>query len=162
MPTRTEHRYTTIPRVLCFLRRGERWLLIRRAPDRRLWPNLYNGLGGHVEESEGILAAARREVWEEAGIEALGLSLCGIIHADEGGRGVVVFVFTGSAGPGELCPSPEGTPGWFTTAEALQLDLLPDVRLILPRLLSRQPCDPPFFAQTTLDATGKPLLAFES
>ncbi len=154
-------RYRVVPRTLTFLRRGEQWLLIRRAADRALWPGLYNGIGGHVEEGEGILASARREVLEEAGIRVEDLRLVGVIHASEGPRGVAVFVFTGTAPTAEVVPSTEGTLVWATLVEALGLDLMPDLRQILPRLLGMRPEDPPFLARSTLDAAGRPVIAFE-
>lgn len=160
MPTR--QRYQTIPRTLCFLRDGPRWLLIRRAPDRVLWPNLYNGIGGHIEEGEGILEATRRELDEEAGVQAATLRLAGVIHADEGERGVMVFVFTGTPRSPEVRPSPEGVPVWVTPEEALRLELMPDLREMLPRLLAARPEDPPFIAHTHLNAAGLPMLTFES
>jgi len=158
----SQHRYSAIPRVLCFVRHKGRWLLIHRAADRRLWPNLYNGVGGHVEEGEGILAAARRELWEEAGLTADGLRLRGVIHEMEGDHGVVVFVFTGTCRRARLRESAEGTPGWFTDEEALGLPLVADVGLILGRLLAMRPGDPPFIARSQTDAAGSPMLTFEA
>jgi 8-oxo-dGTP diphosphatase len=154
-------RYQAVPRTLSFLRHGERWLLIRRAPHKRLWPNLYNGLGGHVEAGEGILESARREVREEAGVEAEDLRLVGIMHADEDGLGVIVFIFAGVTATATVRGSDEGTPVWATAEEVLRLDVLPDVRLILPRILQMQPCDPPFFARSVLDKGGMPVMTFE-
>jgi len=156
-----QQRYRVVPRTLTFLRRGEQWLLIRRAADRRLWPGLYNGIGGHVEEGEGILASARREVLEEAGVAVDDLRLVGVIHASEGQRGVAVFVFTGVAPTADVIPSAEGSLAWVTLSEALGLDLMPDLRHILPRLQALRPDDPPFLARSTLDATGMPAIVFE-
>ncbi|MDI7274982.1 MAG: NUDIX domain-containing protein [Anaerolineae bacterium] len=155
------HRYRVVPRTLTLLRHGERWLLIRRAADRELWPGLYNGIGGHVEEGEGVLASAQRELLEEAGLTAGDLRLVGVIHASEGSRGVVVFVFTGVATSEEVVAGAEGAPLWVTLSEALDLDLMPDLRLILPRLLAMRPDDPPFLARSTLDAAGRPSIVFE-
>ena len=63
-------RYMLIPRTLIFLRRGESVLLIRGAPNKPLWANKYNGVGGHIERGEDALSAARRELREETGLTA--------------------------------------------------------------------------------------------
>ena len=51
----TSKRYHFIPRVLILLTMGDKILLLKGAPDKRIWPNLYNGLGGHVERGETVL-----------------------------------------------------------------------------------------------------------
>jgi len=158
----SQQRYSAIPRVLCFLRHEGRWLLIRRAADRRLWPNLYNGIGGHVEEGEGILAAAHRELAEEAGVTAQDLCLRGVIHETEGDHGVIVFVFTGTCRSPQLAESPEGTPAWFADEQIPSLPLVADVGLLLGRLLTMRPGDPPFIARSHTDAAGRPMLTFEA
>ena len=61
----TKDRYTVVPRVAIFLRRGDAVLLLKGAPTKRLWANKYNGLGGHVERGEDAMSAARRELLEE-------------------------------------------------------------------------------------------------
>lgn len=157
----SQPRYTVIPRTLCLLRRGDRWLLFRRGPDRRLWPNLHSGIGGHVEEGEGILAAARRELREEAGVQAASLRLVGVIHEMEASQGVAVFVFAGQAASADVRPCAEGTPVWATLEEALCLPLVADLPLILRRVLAMGPHDPPFLARSRLDAAGNPILVFE-
>ena len=58
----THDRYTLIPRTLIFLTRGERVLLLKGAPHKRLWANRYNGVGGHIERGEDVLTSARREL----------------------------------------------------------------------------------------------------
>jgi predicted NUDIX family phosphoesterase len=45
-------RYQIIPRVLIFIFDGDRVLLIKGAPNKRLWANQYNGIGGHIERGE--------------------------------------------------------------------------------------------------------------
>ncbi|MDQ7911077.1 NUDIX domain-containing protein [Phytohabitans sp. ZYX-F-186] len=39
----------------------------RRSPDRRLFPNTWDIVGGHLEPGEGVEDALRREVEEETG-----------------------------------------------------------------------------------------------
>ena len=43
-----KERYQVVPRVLVFLRNGADALLLKGAPDKRIWANLYNGIGGHA------------------------------------------------------------------------------------------------------------------
>ena len=67
--TRAPGRHLVVPRVLIFLTRTtgagvQEVLLLKGAPTKRLWANKYNGLGGHVEATEDVYAAARREVHE--------------------------------------------------------------------------------------------------
>ncbi len=40
----------------------------------------YNGLGGHMEADEDVVACMKREIMEEAGIECLHLSLRGTVN----------------------------------------------------------------------------------
>ncbi len=50
--------YTVYPRTLVFLIRGDEVLLIRRHAGARLFPGLFNGVGGHMERGEDVLSAA--------------------------------------------------------------------------------------------------------
>ena len=129
--------YTVIPRTLVFLTNGDAVLLLRGAPTKRLWANRYNGLGGHVEPGETILAAALREVWEEAGIAAGEIddfALRALINVEGEPQGVLLCVFVGSTRTREVAGSAEGSPEWVPIARLGEIDLVDDDRL-LPRLL---------------------------
>jgi 8-oxo-dGTP diphosphatase len=101
----TLNRYMLIPRVLIFVTRGTRVLLLKGAPTKRLWADKYNGVGGHVEQGEDVLSAARRELLEETGL-AVDLRLCGTLVVDTGKNpGIGMYIFTGECLVGEPKPS---------------------------------------------------------
>ena len=149
-------RYAVYPRTLTFLLDGDDVLLIQRAPGARLFPGLYNGVGGHVERGEDVLSSARREVREETGLEAPDLALRCLLHVDEGtGRpGVLVFVFVGRPGRRDVTASGEGALHWVPLARLHELDLLPDLPPLLARILSLPPGAAPLFARSTIPPTG--------
>lgn len=145
--TRAAGRHLVVPRVLIFLTRtadtGEQEvLLLKGAPDKRLWADKYNGLGGHVEANEDVHTAARREVKEEAGLDVAALMLRGVVTIDTGfdehGRrpGVLMFVFAGEAPAPPVWSTREGTPEWVPVAALHEFPLVDDLYALLPRALS--------------------------
>ncbi len=155
-------RYTVIPRTLIFLTRGDRVLLLKGAPTKRLWANRYNGLGGHVEQGEDVLSAARRELREEAGLDEVSLRLVGTVSIDPGQPpGVLLFVFRGEAPSGwEPISSPEGQPEWVPVAALARYPLVEDLQVLLPKVLAQRPEDPPFAAVYTFDGQGRLQIRF--
>ncbi|MFN2285652.1 MAG: NUDIX hydrolase [Anaerolineae bacterium] len=133
-------RYTVIPRVLVFLTRDDEVLLLRGAPDKKLWAGKYNGLGGHIEPGETPYQAAVREVGEEAGLIVEALTLRAVVHVMLApAPGVLFFVFTGAAPSDELRPSVEGEPVWVARSEINTLPLVEDLLELLPRVLGPGP-----------------------
>jgi 8-oxo-dGTP diphosphatase len=142
-------RYKLIPRVLIFITRGREVLLIKGAPTKKLWANLYNGIGGHVEQGEDILTAAYRELNEEAGIHNINLTLCALINIDTGERaGIGMYVFRGTIAEGEeveLKPSHEGSLEWIHQFDMVSTPLVEDLPILIPKILAHKECEPPFF-----------------
>ena len=157
----TRDRYMLIPRTLIFVTRGESVLLLKGAPNKRLWANRYNGVGGHVERGESILAAARRELLEETGLRA-DLRLRGtlLVDADEN-TGIGLYIFHGENPKGELRASREGALEWIPFNRLNSYPLVEDVALILERLLSMRREDPPFSARSFYDEADVLQVRFE-
>jgi 8-oxo-dGTP diphosphatase len=157
MQQKQQPRYTLYARILAFVLNDDSLLLIRRSPHATLFPNRYNGIGGHVERGEDVLSAARREVREETGLDVPNLNLRGILHVDEGADrpGVLVFVFVGRTQQREVVESHEGTLHWVSMHRLHELDLLPDLPRLLTRALEPSPDDAmPFFARSTISPGG--------
>jgi 8-oxo-dGTP diphosphatase len=140
-------RYQIIPRTLIFVTRGEQVLLLKGAAHKRLWANLYNGIGGHIERGEDPLSAARRELSEEACLEVSSLALVGMVIADASeSTGIGIFVYKGKYEGGEPVSSEEGQLEWVDVHELDRYPLVEDLRVILPRLLGMLSGDAPFSA----------------
>jgi 8-oxo-dGTP diphosphatase len=140
-------RFRAIPRVLVFLRNSQEILLLKGATDKRIWPNLYNGVGGHVEAYEDVLSAARREVREETGLTVADLELKAVVNIDAGesGLGIVMFVFVGWSQERETISSPEGELQWIPMERVGSYPLVEDLVWLLPRILTLPRNGPPMF-----------------
>ena len=157
------HRYQVVPRTLCFVTHGEDVLLLRGAAGKRIWPNRYNGVGGHVEPGEDVQTAALREIREETGLQVHGLRLRGVINIpvdEETNTGIVVFVFTATASTRDVRPSEEGTLEWVARDRLVGLDLVEDLPDLLPRVLEAGANESPFFAHYTYDEQDRLVVTF--
>lgn len=108
-------KFLPTPRVLLFLQREGKYLFIEGAP-RKWWAGKLNGIGGSVEAGETILEAARRETLEETGLEAQNLHLAAIVTVISEPP-VLLFVYRGNLGAGELQNTDEGTFHWLSPEE---------------------------------------------
>lgn len=130
-------RYQAVPRVLIFLRNGSDVLLLKGAPDKRIWANLYNGVGGHIEVDEDVLSAARREVREETGVYVDVLNLKAIVNIDAGDDklGILMFAFVGRINSKLVFASQEGELHWIPINDLAEYELVEDLRWLLPRII---------------------------
>jgi 8-oxo-dGTP diphosphatase len=154
-------RYQVIPRVLVFATRGEDVLLIKGSPTKRVWPDQYNGVGGHVEAGEDLLSAARREFMEETGVALVSPKLSALVMIDtQKPIGINMAVFRGLPGPGDLIHSDEGTLHWVNRENISSLDLVEDLPILLPRVLALPENESPLFAIYKYEPNGNLVVQF--
>lgn len=148
----TDGRWLTIPRTLCFVLNGDDVLLMKRGAHRRVFPNRYNGVGGHIERDEDPLTSARREIREETGLSVTDLHLRAVYNIDAGETtGIILFVFTARSQTRQLQPNDEGTLHWIPRGAVMSLDLVEDLPHLLPRILTGGDGAPPLFIHVSYD-----------
>lgn len=153
-------RYMLIPRTAIFVRRGDSYLLLKGAPTKRLWAGKFNCLGGHVDQGEDILSAARRELLEETGLEA-DLWLCGTVIVDSGRNpGICLYVFNGECPEGEPKASIEGAAEWVAFEALRDLPVVEDLPVLLGRIRAMDRGDVPFSARSLYTEAGELIVRF--
>jgi 8-oxo-dGTP diphosphatase len=119
-------RFTPVVGTLAYLwdRAADQVLLIRRTarPDDDHFGKV-NGLGGKIEIDEDVVSSARREIREEAGVDATAMTLRGTITFSNFGPNreqwlVFVFLVDGWAGS-TMTANAEGTLEWVDRATLL-------------------------------------------
>jgi 8-oxo-dGTP diphosphatase len=154
-------RYQVIPRTLCFVFNCGDVLLLRGSSTKPLWPNRYNGIGGHLEAGEDMATAAAREVTEETGLAIHDLRLRGVVTVDvHPDVGVLIGVFSATAGSRQFVDSQEGRLGWFSIDGLPLGEMVPDVPLLLQRLAADLLKSPPFSARYYYDAADRLVVEF--
>lgn len=140
-------RFQVIPRVLIFLFDSrQRVLLLKGAKEKRLYADLYNGVGGHIEAHEDLLSGAERELLEETGVRGVELWLCGqIMVTTDAHHGIALFVFKDIDYSGEVQSSAEGTLSWLDLSQLETLELVEDLPILIPRVHRHERGQPVFF-----------------
>lgn len=157
----SSERYRVIPRTLIFITRDDDVLLINGSPQKRLWANRYNGIGGHIERGEDVLTAARRELYEETGISVSDLWLCGSVMVDASETiGIAIYVLRGEYKGGNLQRSEEGELEWVDRERIFSLPLVEDLPILLPKIFDMRRGEPPFAARTGYDENDRLFVSF--
>lgn len=141
-------RYHVVPRTIIFIIKDGQVLLQKGKPDKKIYPGFYNGIGGHIERGEDVLAAVGRELREEAGISCSNLELAGTIMIDVNmSEGILLFVFTGDETTGEVVHSEEGTLHWVDINLVGELEVVEDVPELVANVLKFRAAGQLFFGR---------------
>ena len=98
----------------------------------------WNGFGGKVEPGEKIIDAAKREVYEEAGITVRDIKKNGVIEFEFLGDPEIlqVHIFKASEFEGNVRESEEMKPKWFDVSKIPFHKMWPDDSHWMPLLLA--------------------------
>lgn len=131
--------------VICanlFIRKGDKYLMLRRSPHKRYAPNVVHSVGGKVDIGENPYTAAVREAWEEAGVRVKNIRLEAVIQELKPIRDEpynwLVFYFSGDYDSGEVITTEEGELIWLTADEIRSEKLFPSLEVIIDHIFDNQ------------------------
>ena len=123
--------------TLCYVRQSGKTLMIHRIKkENDMHRGKWNGLGGKLEPGETPEECARREIFEESGLQVKDLTLKGVLTfpAFDDIDDWYAFVYVATGIEGSLIDSPEGVLRWIDNQELLDLELWEGDRTFLPWL----------------------------
>ena len=149
------NRYHVVPRTILFVFNDDKVLLQKGALTKKINAGLWNGLGGHIERNEDVFSAAKRELFEEAGIQCANLILCGTIMIEVTGiEGILLFVFTCQKESLETVDSTEGKLEWFPLDRIPMNEIVDDVPELIRRVKKTMESSTQFHLLYSYDAYG--------
>ena len=130
---------------------------MKRSANRRVFPNQYNGVGGHLERHEDPRSGAIREILEETGLFVQNTQLRAIHNIDAGeASGILLFVYTAESSSRQVeANHAEGELHWVRKDDIQNYDLVEDLPIVLPRILTMADGDQPLFVHVSYDEADR-------
>jgi len=132
--------------VAAFLRNNDKYLLMKRADNRRINPGFWSGVGGHIEPHEinAPLSACYREIEEEAGIPGNKIDSLELLYIitrrckDEIRQNYIYF---GKTNIFDVIQTDEGVLFWVPVGELLERDYSSTYAAMLEHYIKRDQND---------------------
>lgn len=122
----------------CFVKKDGKYLILQRGPHKRILPNVCMAPGGHIEFTEGLFEATRREILEETGltINNIKVKAVGMAFLKDLDEEFYLHLVTADYASGELIDSDnDGKFMWLSPDEISKLPtLLSELKGVLPYL----------------------------
>lgn len=118
--------------AFCVLVAGGKGLLAHRHPARLLYPDVWDVPGGHIEPGETPEQAARRELFEEIGVELVHVAPVPVRVDVPGAQTYPFASFSWRGEPANMAPDEHDALRWFSPEDLDGLSLaVPQVADIL-------------------------------
>jgi 8-oxo-dGTP diphosphatase len=155
-------RYQMVPRTLVFIKKEEQILMLSKDKSTSFGYGKINGVGGHIEQGEEPFEAAKREVFEETGLEINDLDLVAILFIDiYDTPGIEVFVFKANYHSGQICDSEEGHLEWMTHAQIEEAEnKVKDLPFLIEVVDNHEDNTPPAMIKYLYDKKGEMRIAY--
>ena len=123
-----------------FLKRDGFYLLMKRSSARKMLPNIWSGVGGHIDPHElnDPMTACLREIFEETGItenHIFKLALRYIIIRRAKNVIRQNYIYFGETDIAEVADTDEGTLHWIAEAELLNREYSKTFEAMLKRFI---------------------------
>ena len=131
--------------TLCYIRRGEDYLMLHRVKKKNdINHDKWIGVGGKFEDKESPEDCLLREVWEETGLTLTGYRYRGIVtFVSDRCETELMHLFTAHRWTGTIKDCDEGVLEWVPRAKVARLPSWEGDRIFLD-LLARE--EEPFFS----------------
>ena len=131
--------------VICanvFVRKDDKYLVLRRSPQKKYAPGVVAPIGGKVDLGENPHTAAVRELQEEAGVTVKNMRLEAVIQeitpVKDEPYNWLIFHFSGDYDAGEVTTTEEGELVWLTEDELKNEKFFPSVQALIGHILDHE------------------------
>ena len=146
--------------VAAFLRNDNKYLLMKRADNRKINPGFWSGVGGHIEPHEinDPLAACYREIEEESGIardKIVLLDLLYIITRRSRDEIRQSYIYFGEITITDVVQTDEGVLFWIPQTELLERKYTATYAAMMEHYTKRDRIDRAVYVGVADDDNGK-------